>query len=576
MKNLSVKLKLLILTIPLIACIVILLIFAGVQIRNTEADVSEVYYDTLFKTSSLLINADRDLYQAHVAAVQIILARDEMGEAKVAEYYADYEENVQQVADRLKQADDIAKQEPTLYSEALAGSGDSFSALMQRTEAQLDIWTNMTDVRVMEPMEFEAYEAQFSAVREPLGDMGDIVEQWAGEEKKIVESRNNKLIVTSCIVFGLISVLLLLLAVYIMLLITRGLAEATDKINQLADGDLRTEFDESRVGNDEVGMIYKSAARLADKLGSIISQTKQMSGNLKVSGSDLADTSGQASSASGQVSEAVNEVSKGAVSQAESVQSAAADTDGIGRDIETITDNVGQLDSYANEMKLSCDRTMEAMEELIAQSREVTASVQEIDKTIQSTNESARGISKFSEAIMDIASQTNLLSLNASIEAARAGEAGKGFAVVADEIRQLADQSRKSADEIKAIVETLLADAEASVDVMQRLNENFEQQGQMLDSTQQEVAGMAANVENVSGSAVQISERVQNLNNAKANLVEIIQDLSAISEENAASTEETNASMQELNATFSVINESAGQLQQLADELESTISYFKD
>ena len=140
----------------------------------------------------------------------------------------------------------------------------------------------------------------------------------------------------------------------------------------------------------------------------------------------------------------------------------------------------------------------------------------------------------------------------------------------------MADQSRKSADEIKAIVETLLADAEASVDVMKRLNENFAQQGQMLDSTQQEVADMANNVDNVSGSAVQISERVQTLNTAKANLVEIIQDLSAISEENAASTQETNASMQELNATFSVINDSANQLQVLANELEETISYFRD
>ena len=137
-----------------------------------------------------------------------------------------------------------------------------------------------------------------------------------------------------------------------------------------------------------------------------------------------------------------------------------------------------------------------------------------------------------------------------------------------EEIRQLADQSKKSADEIKAIVETLLADADASIDVMKRLNENFEQQGQMLDSTQQEIAGMASNVNNVSGSAVEISEHVETLNTAKANLVEIIQDLSAISEENAASTEETNASMQELNATFSVINDSAGQLQQLEGLIE--------
>ncbi len=575
-KNLSVKLKLLFLTIPLIACIVVLMIFAAVKVRQTEEELSSVYYETLYKTSELLINADRDLYQADVDVVEIYLAREYIPDDQFKVMVADYEENVQQVYDRVNEADSIAAKFPSLYNEVLEGSSDTFGSLMSQTKNALDTWKGMVDLNSGGGEQFEAISAQFSNARDPLGDMGDIVEQWAQKEHDVLRAKNTRTIAVSAVIFITISVALLVLAIYIMMLITKGLNEATDKINLLADGNLNVDFDESKVGNDEVGTIYKSAAKLAEKLGSIIRQTKQMSGNLKSSGSDLADSSGQATAASGQVSDAVNEVSKGAVSQAESVQTAATDTDGIGRDIETITDNVGQLDGYAQEMKLSCDRTMEAMDQLISQSREVTESVHEIDKTIQSTNESARGIAKFSEAIMDIASQTNLLSLNASIEAARAGEAGKGFAVVADEIRQLADQSRKSADEIKAIVETLLADAEASVDVMKRLNENFDQQGQMLDSTQQEIAGMAANVGNVSDSAVQISDRVQTLNNAKANLVEIIQDLSAISEENAASTEETNASMQELNATFSVINESALQLQQLADDLEDTISYFKD
>ena len=576
MKNISVKLKLLILTLPLIACIIILVIFAGVEIRQTEEKVSHVYYDTLFKTSDLLTNADRDLYQADVDVIKAYLAKEYIPADQFTDMISDYEENIQQVYDRINEADSIAKEFPSLYNEVLEGTSDSFGSLLSKTRKELDAWKAMVNLNTASGEQFEAVSAQFSAVREPLGELGDITEQWAQKEHEELEKENTRTIVTSAIVFAVISVALLILAIYIMQLISKALNEATEKINQLADGDLNVEFDESKVGTDEVGTIYSSAAKLANKLGSVIRQTKQMSGNLKTSGSDLADSSNQASQASSQVTDAVGEVSKGAVSQAESVQTAATDTDGIGRDIETITDNVGQLDSYAQEMKLACDRTMEAMDQLISQSREVTESVHEIDKTIQSTNESARGISKFSEAIMDIASQTNLLSLNASIEAARAGEAGKGFAVVADEIRQLADQSRKSADEIKAIVETLLADAEASVDVMKKLNDNFDQQGQMLDSTQQEVAGMATNVNNVSDSAVQISERVQTLNSAKANLVEIIQDLSAISEENAASTEQTNASMQELNATFSVISESAVQLQSLADELEDTISYFRD
>ncbi len=182
----------------------------------------------------------------------------------------------------------------------------------------------------------------------------------------------------------------------------------------------------------------------------------------------------------------------------------------------------------------------------------------------------------FTQAIADIAAQTNLLSLNASIEAARAGEAGRGFAVVADEIRDLADQSRQSAEQIKKVVDKLLADASESVDVMVKLNENFSHQSEQLNITRHDMMELSGNVENVSQSASEIAKRIENLNVAKQSLIGIIQDLSAISEETAASTQETNASMEELNATFSIINESASALQSLAVQLQDTISYFQE
>ena len=233
------------------------------------------------------------------------------------------------------------------------------------------------------------------------------------------------------------------------------------------------------------------------------------------------------------------------------------------------------MDSYAEEMKEACDKAMDALEKLIRQSDEVTESVRDIGDTITSTNESAKTISAFTQAITDIATQTNLLSLNASIEAARAGDAGRGFAVVADEIRQLADQSSDSADKIKGIVEKLLADSASSVSVLEKLNESFGVQAKQLDSTKVNMESMSGNVAHVKDTSTHITGRITSLNEAKNGLLEIIADLSAISEENAASTEETNASMEELHATFTMISESASRLQGLANELADIISYFK-
>ena len=349
-----------------------------------------------------------------------------------------------------------------------------------------------------------------------------------------------------------------------------------DELGFLSQGHLTLNIDETSIDrNDEIGLLADGAKTLSEKLGEVIKTTMDMSGELKRSGAELSDSANQASTASGQVSQAVDEISKGAVNQAESVESAAGNTQDIGRDIDEVSDNVEELNAYAGEMKTSCVAAMDALNKLITQSTEVQNSVREIGETIGSTNESAKEISKFSQAITEIASQTNLLSLNASIEAARAGDAGKGFAVVATEIGQLAVQSSNSAEEIKKIVEKLVADSAASVEVMEKLNANFDQQSQQLDDTKTNMQSMADNVENVAQSTDSIASHIEKLTVAKDELVEIISDLSAISEENAASTQETNASMQELNATFAVISESAGKLQELASDMQDAISYFK-
>ncbi len=400
---------------------------------------------------------------------------------------------------------------------------------------------------------------------------------FAGRESSDVTNHIVKSVVLMIIVAVALIALIAGAGIMIALKTTKQMRSVADQIIGLADGDLKIEFDEKAIGRpDEIGIIAESTRILDQKLADVIGTTKTMSEELKTSGTELSESAGQASEASNQVSSAIDDISKGSVSQAESIQNAANNTENIGHDIDTITDDVGQLDVYAKEMKESCDRAIEAMEQLIAQSREVTDSVSEIGNTIESTNVSAQEITAFTAAIADIAAQTNLLSLNASIEAARAGEAGRGFAVVADEIRDLADQSRQSADQIKEVTDKLLANATASVEVMQRLNENFSQQGEQLASTQEDMNNMSVNVENVAQSANNIAGRLETLNTAKGQLIEIIEDLSAISQENAASTEQTNASMEELNATFTVISESAAQLQKLAEDLQETISYFQN
>ena len=580
-RNLKIRAKLLLVVLPLALSLVAALVFGYVSVNKVQSELTMVYRDSLYEVNNYLLSADRDYYQSLTGAVGYydinmnpILSPETL--AKLNEsYYGDYTKNRQQVYDNVESAVAIAKNIPTLYTGTQV-DGKTFKGMYEQLLSDLAAWDASYDVKNLTG-DWSAFNQLFGVARENIDSMQEITAAWSVTEQAKVRSTVNGILNSLVVLFGIIIIVLFVLTVIVVESIIRPIKKVSGQLGEIADGNLLVELPaDEDIGRDELGDMQRSTKNLAEKLADIIGKSKRAAKEVDDQSRELADSAVQANNTSGQVTEAVSEVSKGAVSQAESIEKAAMDTSDIGENITDITNSVEEMDRCAADMKTSCDKAMSALNTLIRQSESVTASVKEIGDSITSTNNSSKEISQFTDAITDIASQTNLLSLNASIEAARAGEAGRGFAVVADEIRQLADQSADSADKIKAVVERLLSDSQSSLNVLDKLNTSFSEQVTQLDVTRSDMESMSESVDNVKATSDDINNRIKALDKAKNGLTEIIADLSAISEENAASTQETNASMEELNATFTIISDSAEKLQELSDDLAETISYFKN
>ena len=204
-----------------------------------------------------------------------------------------------------------------------------------------------------------------------------------------------------------------------------------------------------------------------------------------------------------------------------------------------------------------------------------TEAFEKIAGQIRTTNESVVKIQEAVDLISSIASQTNLLSLNASIEAARAGEAGRGFAVVASEIQKLAEQTNTSAKIIGEIIVNLSLDSEQTVKSINDVTEMLDEQKRNMEETKFRLSSVSDGILLTENEMKGVLSQADSCSKAGSKVVDLMTNLSAIAEENAASTEQTTTSMGELNDGTYSLAKTAEELKELSEKLTGDLNYFK-
>lgn len=377
-----------------------------------------------------------------------------------------------------------------------------------------------------------------------------------------------------------INVAVILFSSGIILFFSRTLAKAVRReeevLEQLAEGNLNIEVDEKLLRRqDELGSMARALKNLIHNLSGIINHMQESAGHLMHSGQSLDEMAERVNANAVEINKAVEDISAGAATQAEEIETASGQIMDMGNVIENIVQDVDKLNGTSQNMKQAGDTSAAIMKELVSSTARVNEAIGKIGSQIYATNESAQKIRAAVDIITSIASETSLLSLNASIEAARAGEFGKGFAVVASEIQKLAEESNTSAQTITDVINSLLADSEMTVRIMSEAEEIIKDQKEKLDATQSHFVEVAAGINSSREDAAMIEERTQVCDVSRKTVVEVISNLSALSQENAASAQGTTASMEELNATIQLLAEAANSLRGLSDQMEEEMKFFK-
>ncbi|MCM1046065.1 MAG: methyl-accepting chemotaxis protein [Candidatus Gastranaerophilales bacterium] len=419
----------------------------------------------------------------------------------------------------------------------------------------------------------------YSAIFEPWGwvvSTGNYVDDMTLQMESVHTQIQNHF-VALCTVIVICIVIMLVAALVVSRIYGSRLCKPLIEIQSLADrlsrGDLSTSVNIRQ--KNELGQTADALNQAQVHFVELISSLSRTAQDLSGAVESFTDNFSVMGESIENVTTAVGEIANNCTSQAAATSDATESIIHMADGISQASKEVEALDVNARSMQESSKKSMETLEELIAVNTDTKEDIDNMYQQTENTNESVKKISQAATLISEIASQTNLLSLNASIEAARAGEAGRGFAVVAGEIGSLATQSANTVSEINAIIGELIDNSAKSMDIMHKMNQASGHQVEALKNTNRMFTQLQENLNSCVKSVSSIAEMIEHVNDQKDKVTGNINELNNLATDNAASTEETSSMAEQLEIVVGRSDEVVQSLTKDIAQLNDNMGQFK-
>lgn len=397
---------------------------------------------------------------------------------------------------------------------------------------------------------------------------------FAGKPQADVREVLTQLLIAILSISVFIIIMVTIVAYVIVSRMAKLIINVSSTVSHVANGDLTGDV-QDMAGRDEIAAMNNSVSSMARKLKVMVSDISKVSREARSSADSLRGTAASTLSASEEIAKAIEDVAQNNTSQAGIVVSI---TNGIGvmqkktSDIAVCVDDIkdcsASLTENCNDMRVKIEATQDTSELM-------SKSVVGIKEKIDETNRVIAKMSEILASIEDIASQTSLLSLNASIEAARAGEMGRGFSVVADSIRTLSENTAKELVGIKEIISNITEDFKECADSIDVVVQNNSESMKGIEEVIVSFKLVDEAIKNTSTQVGTIGRAVAETQEQMRSISEEVNVLGDVSESNAAASQQVNASIEELTALMHSVDQSTVTLAQEAESLMEELSIFK-